>query len=157
MLCATLGDVRTCRSSKNCCDANTVGHADDTSNRMWINYISNEWVARDTSHVAFSKPRAGTECGRDVQPQRLPMRFGTNRGKRHENPSESTTLVCSALLTSSIERSKTALCKKAQCACDWPREEENTITDLQFPDRRICSRCPWREITASGYERCDTT
>ena len=33
MLCATLGGARACGSSKNCCDAKTVGHADDTSNR----------------------------------------------------------------------------------------------------------------------------
>ena len=34
MLCATLGDVRACGSSKNCFDANAVGHADDTGDRM---------------------------------------------------------------------------------------------------------------------------
>ena len=39
-------------------------HAHDTSHRMWINFISNEWVARDTSHVAFSK----ASCTDSVSP-----------------------------------------------------------------------------------------
>ena len=65
---------------------------------------------------AFSKHQS-KKCRRDVQPQRLPMRLGKNRGERHKKKtSESTTLLSSALLTSSIKRSKTAECK-ARCAC----------------------------------------
>ena len=169
MLCATLGDVRTCRSSKNCCDANTVGHAEDTSKRMWINFTSNEWVARDTPHVAFSKPRARTvghlsqapvkkRCGRDVQPERLPMRLGKNRGKRRKIHPPTPRHLCvqhSSLLPSSDPRLLRA--RKQSAPASGHVKKRTQSHDLQFPDRSICSRSRWRKISASGSERCDAT
>ena len=82
---------------------------------------------------AFSK-HLSTRFGRDVFLLRLPVGSGKNRGRAtRKTRSESTTLVFSAVLrppslTSSIERSEIAQCKKAHCACEWPCEEEKTNT-----------------------------
>ena len=102
-------------------------------------------------------------CGRDEQHQRLQMRSGKNRGRAtRKTRSESTILVSSALLrppslTSSIERSKIAQCKKAHCACQWPCEEEKTITRPSLSDRSISSRCRWRKGSVSESECCAIT
>ena len=168
MLCATLCDVRTCRSSKNCCDANTVGRADDTSNRMWINFISNEWVARDTPHVAFSKPRART-VGHlsQTQVKKMWKRCTTEAPANafEQEPREATRnspptprhwcVQHSSLLISSDPRPLSARRHSAPASGHVMKRTQSH--DLQFPDRSICSRCRWRKISASGSERCDTT
>ena len=158
MLCATLGDVRACGSSKNCCDANTVGHADDTGNRVWINFISNDWVARDTPHVAFSKPRARTVGHLSQAPVKQGVEepanaFGQEPREATRNSPPTPRHWCvqhSSLLPSSDPR---PLCARKQSHV----KKRTQSHDLQFPDRSICSRCRWRKISASGSERCDTT
>ena len=94
-------------------------------------------ATRDTCHVASSTPRARTvfHLFKNTSPQDLEemynrsvcqcVRERTEDERQEKTRSESTTLVSSAVsrppsLTSSIERSEIAQCKKAHCACEWP-------------------------------------
>ena len=126
-------------------------------------------VARDTSHVAFSKPRAGTvgHLFSNTSQKKVWKRcttaapanaFGNEPREAARKPPPNPRHWCvqhSSLHPSSDPRPLTA--RRHSAPATGHVKKRTQSHDLQFPDRSICSRCRWREISASGSERCDTT
>ena len=160
MLCATLGDVRACGSSKNCFDSNAVGHADDTGDRMCRQrHISRRLLeawCRDSGSpfLKHQSKKVWKRCTTAAPANAFGNEPREAARKTPPNPRHGC-VQHSSLHPSSDPRPLSA--RRHSAPATGQVKKRTQSHDLQFPDRSICSRCRWRKISASGSERCDTT